>query len=93
MEKRRKFSPEDRLSILQEGEREGKMSTCRKYNLSPSLYSRWHERYLSKGMNGLKPFYRRIDPVVATLEQENARLKRIIANQALEIEVKQQNWS
>jgi hypothetical protein len=26
---RRKFSPEERLSILQEGEREGQAATCR----------------------------------------------------------------
>ena len=30
---RRKFTPEDRLSILQEGEREGQASTIRKYQL------------------------------------------------------------
>jgi transposase InsO family protein len=66
MEKRRKFSPEDRLSILQEGEREGKMSTCRKYNLSPSLYSRWRERYLSKGISGLKAVLQAHRPSVSS---------------------------
>jgi len=37
---RRKFTPEDRLSILQEAQREGHSVTCRKYNLSPSLLTR-----------------------------------------------------
>ena len=36
----RKFSPEDRLSILQEAERDGAVETSRKYNLSPSLLSK-----------------------------------------------------
>jgi len=36
----------------------------------------------------LKPAYHRIDPEVRALEEENERLKRIIARQALEIEVK-----
>lgn len=36
---KRSFSPEDRLSILKEAEREGYMETCRKYNLSVSLLS------------------------------------------------------
>jgi putative transposase len=85
---RRKFSPEERLSILQEGEREGQVATCRKYNLSPSLYARWKLKYLQKGMQGLHPSYRRVDPHVRELEEENARLKKIIARQALEIEVK-----
>lgn len=53
----RKFSPEERLSILQEAEREGAVETSRKYNLSPSLISKWKERYLIKGPAGLKPRY------------------------------------
>lgn len=85
---RRAFTPEDRLSIIQEGEREGITSTCRKYNLAPSLYARWKKKYQSKGMEGLKPAYHRVDPEVRALEEENERLKRIIAKQALEIEVK-----
>lgn len=85
---RRSFSPEDRLAIIQEGQREGATATCRKYNLSPSLYARWKTKYLAKGVEGLKSGYHRIDPEVRALEEENERLKRIIARQALEIEVK-----
>lgn len=85
---RRKFTPEDRLSILQEGQREGHASTCRKYNITPSLYHRWKTKYLEKGVSGLKDSYYRVDPEVRKLEEENARLRKIIANQALELEVK-----
>ena len=85
---KRSFTPEERLGLLQEAEREGYMETCRKYNLSPTLLSKWKQRYLSKGAEGLKPAYRRVDPEVRALEQENERLKRIIAKQALELEVK-----
>src|ERR1017187_4707289 len=84
----RKFSPEERLSILQECEREGAVETSRKYNLSPSLLSKWKQRYQSKGVAGLKAQYKRIDPQVRALEEENERLKRIVARQALELEVK-----
>jgi transposase-like protein len=85
---RRSFSPEDRLAIVQEGQLEGSTAVCRKYNLAPSLYARWKSKYLSKGIEGLKPAYHRIDPEIRALEEENERLKRIIAKQALEIEVK-----
>ena len=85
---KRSFTPEERLSLLQEAERDGYMETCRKYNLSPSLLAKWKQRYQAKGAEGLKPAYRRIDPEVRTLEEENERLKRIIARQALELEVK-----
>lgn len=85
---RRSFTPEERLSLIQEAEREGYMETCRKYNLSPTLLSRWKKKFQEKGAEGLKPAYRRIDPEVRALEEENERLKRIIARQALELEVK-----
>lgn len=85
---RRSFTPEERLSLLQEAEREGFMETCRKHNLSPALLARWKNRYLMKGSEGLKPAYHRVDPEVRSLQEENERLKRIIAKQALELEVK-----
>ena len=85
---RRSFTPEERLSLIREAEREGFTETCRKYNLSPALLSRWKQKYLTKGSEGLKPAYRRVDPELRALEEENERLKKIIARQALELEVK-----
>ena len=79
----RKFSPEERLSILQEAEREGTVETSRKYNLSPSLLSKWKERYLTNGASELKPQYTIVNPQVRVLEVENERLKRIIARSGL----------
>jgi transposase-like protein len=85
---RRAFTPEERLSIVQEGQREGRVQTLRKYNLSPSLYNKWRTKYLKDGIEGLKSKYRRVDPAVRELQEENERLRRIVAKQALEIEVK-----
>lgn len=85
---KRQFTPEEKYSILQEAEREGHAEVCRKYNLASSVLSYWKKKYLSKGKDGLKANYKRIDPQVRALEEENARLKKIIANQALELEFK-----
>ena len=85
---RRQFSPEEKHSILQEVEREGLMETCRRHNLSTSVVRQWRANYLSLGKEGLQPTYRQADPQVRKLEEENERLKRIIAKQALEIEFK-----
>jgi transposase-like protein len=85
---RRTFSPEDKLSLVQEAEREGFMETCRKHSLSPTLLGRWKNQFLNKGSEGLKPAYRRVDPELRALQDENEKLKRIIAKQALELEVK-----
>ena len=85
---KRTFTPEERLSIVQEGQREGRSETLRKYNVAPSLFDRWRRKYLNDGIEGLKSRYKRIDPALRELQEENDRLKRIIAKQALEIEVK-----
>lgn len=43
---------------------------------------------MSKGKEGLKDSYARVDPQLRLLEEENERLKRIVAKQALELEIK-----
>jgi len=88
MKGRRQFTSEEKYSILQEAEREGMTETSRKYNIAHSVLHYWKKKYLSKGQEGLKPGYRKADPKVRELEEENLRLKKIVAKQALEIEVK-----
>ena len=87
---KRKFSIDEKLSILQEGENHGVDVTCRKYNLSRSLYYRWRNMYNRHGPDGLAPKYHRADPQVSALKKENERLRKIIAKQALELEVKEE---
>lgn len=77
------------MSLLQEAERNGSVETCRKYNLSPTLLGNWKRNYLKTGSTndrrrGRKP----LDPEVQQLREENEKLKRIVAKQALELEVK-----
>jgi transposase-like protein len=85
---RRQFTPEEKHSILQEAEREGHTETCRKYKLAASVLSYWKKKYLTKGKDGLKATYYRVDPKVRELEEENFRLKKIVAKLSLEMEVK-----
>lgn len=85
---RRHFTPEEKYSILQEAEREGFAEIFLKYNLAASVLNYRRKKYLSKGKDGLKSSYRRVDPQLRLLEDENAMLKKIIANQALELEFK-----
>lgn len=83
---RRSFTPEDRYSIVQEAIRDGYAEISRKYNLSPSLLRRWRLKYLSNGKEGLKDSYARVDPQLRVFKEENERLERIVAKQALELE-------
>lgn len=84
---KRKFTPEERLSILQEAQREGRPETLRKYQISPSLFDRWKKKYLAEGFSGLKNQHRKTDPVVKELEEQIEYWKKIVAKQALQIEV------
>jgi len=85
---RRQFSVEQKLAILNEAEQVGVTQTLRKHNLSHSVFLRWKNQFNSGGTSSLQPQYHRVDPQVKALEDENARLKKIIANQALELEFK-----
>jgi hypothetical protein len=45
-------------------------------------------KYLHKDKEGLKDAYPRVDPGLRMSEEENDRLKRIVARQALEQEIR-----
>jgi putative transposase len=85
---RRNFSVEQKLQIIQEADQSGITQTLRKYNLSQSVFRRWKDQFNQGGVGSLKPQYRTIDPELRALQEENNRLKKIIGNQALELEFK-----
>lgn len=85
---RRKFSVEQKLQIIQEADQQGITQTLRKHNVSHSVYLRWKQQFDKGGISSLAPQYRRVDPEIRALQEENARLKKIIGNQALELEFK-----
>ena len=85
---RRQFSVEQKLAILNEADQQGVTQTLRKHNLSHSVLLRWKNQFNNGGSGSLKPQYRKVDPELKALQEENARLKKIIGNQALELEFK-----
>ena len=85
---RRSFSVEQKIQIISEADQFGISQTLRKHNLSHSVLLRWKHQFDAGGVNSLKPQYNKIDPELKSLQDENARLKKIIGNQALELEFK-----
>ncbi len=85
---RRTFSVDQKLQIISEADQSGVAQTLRKHNLSPSVFLRWKKLFNSGGSSSLKPQHHKIDPEVRALQDENAMLKKIIGNQALELEFK-----
>jgi transposase-like protein len=85
---RRSFSVEQKLQIIQEADQHGVTQTLRKHNLSHSVFLRWKHQFDQGGSASLKPQYRKADSELKALQEENAQLKKIIGNQALELEFK-----
>ena len=59
---KRKFTLEEKLQILNEGETQGVEVTCRKYHLARSVYYHWKNKFDRQGPDGLTPTYYRVDP-------------------------------
>ncbi|MDI3520780.1 MAG: putative transposase [Anaerophaga sp.] len=87
---KRKFELEEKIQILREEENYGVEVTCCKYQIAPSLFYSWKNRFDRHGPDGLTPKHHRVDPQVKALEKENDRLGKIISRQAIEQEVKEE---
>lgn len=78
--KRSRFSEEQKVRILQEL-RAGKSrkEICAEHNVSPQTISQWKSKYGDMDVNEARK--------LKALEEENARMKRIIADQAMQIDI------
>jgi len=79
--KKKRYEAEQIVRILQEAEKGGTTigDLCRRYEVSEATYYRWRRVYGNMKM----PEVRRL----RELEQQNARLKRIVAERDLEIDI------
>ncbi len=75
----KKYSEEKIIAILKEAEAGAKVAdTCRKYGISDATYYNWKTKYSGLELSELKR--------LKALEEENNKLKRIVADQALDIQ-------
>lgn len=73
----KRYSEEEILRILKEAQ-EGKVEeVLRKHSVSPGSYYKWRSKYSGMELSEMKR--------LRSLEAENQRLKRIVADQALDI--------
>ena len=78
--KKKRYSAEQIVKILQEAERDETTigDLCRRHEVSEATYYRWRRVYGDMKVPEVKR--------LRDLEQENARLKRIVAERDLEID-------
>ncbi len=77
----KRFLETEIRAILAEAEEHGVESVCRRYSISEHTLHRWRARYAAT-FNDVRPDdWSRI----AQLREENARLKRLLSKQAVDI--------
>jgi len=75
--RRKKYTEEQIITVLKEGEAGAPVGDlCRKYGMSDASYYNWKARYAGLTVSDLKK--------LKALEEENRRLKQIVAEQALD---------
>ena len=84
---KRKFTDEQKLEILRQANEMGVIAVIRNHNLSYSVFARWREKFMKKNKKGLT-LKNKTKSKLKQFMEDNTRLKKIIADQALELERK-----
>lgn len=75
-----KFSEEQIVGILREAEGDTPVNAvCAKHNISPAALYKWRRKYGGMEVNEARR--------LRALEEENSRLKRLVADQAVQIQI------
>jgi len=78
--KKTRFTEEQIISILKEQDQGLKVAEiCRKHGISDQTFHNWKKKYGGLSVDELRR--------LKELEQENSRLKRLVADQALDIQI------
>ncbi len=76
--KKARFSEEQIINILREGEAGGKVGElCRRHGISDATFYTWRKKYGGLEVSEMRR--------LRQLEEENRRLKSIVADQALDL--------
>jgi len=78
--KKSKFSEEQIIGILREAEGDTAVAVvCARYNISVTTFYQWRSKYGGLEVNEARR--------LRSLEDENNRLKRLVADQAVQIQI------
>ena len=85
--KKRTFSKEEKLKVLEEAKKEGVQVTIRKYGIYPGTYYSWRKKLLVDGESGLSDAAsrRKTRQRLEQLEDEVSLLKQLLAEKEMEI--------
>jgi putative transposase len=85
----KKFTKEEKLSIIQEAGKNGVKVTLDKYDLYPATYYYWKKKLLLHGQDGLNHrTFKQQQVEIKKLSKENETLKILLAEKELEGKLK-----
>jgi Transposase. len=87
---RRRFTDDQKLEILHQADESGVTAVLREHRLSYSVFSRWRQKFLLHVSTNtdVRREVNKTRSELKLLNEENLRLKKIIADQALQLERK-----
>ncbi len=89
--KRRTFSKEEKIKILEEARQNGVNETLSKHGIYPATYYSWRNKMAEMGEAGFRHGMTKAKlKEIKRLEKENLKLKEIIADKELEIKMQQE---
>jgi putative transposase len=77
--KRSRFNAEQIIAILKEAEGEPVKTVCARHNISQAAYYQWKSKFGGMEVEEARR--------LRALEDENSRLKRVVADQAVQIQI------
>jgi putative transposase len=87
--KKRKWTAQEKLGIIQEAEVQGVTATIRKHGIYSNTYYGWKEKYDAGGFEALKNHGKSTGSnELKALQEENRKLKELLAERDLTIRVK-----
>ncbi|MBO9203886.1 MULTISPECIES: transposase [Niastella] len=88
MTSRRRFTEEQKIAILDQAMKKGITAVLREHSLSYSVFARWKQQLIKEEPSNQS--YSKTRSELKHLNEENIRLKKIIANLALELNKKEE---
>jgi len=88
--KYKKWSLEEKLSILKEAEEKGIVEVCRSKGVSSGTYYNWRKKFESKGADGLKSNYEAKSKELKEAEEENRILRKLLSDKEIELEIQKE---
>ena len=86
----KRWSKQEKLTILKAAEEEGVVSACRKHEVSTATFYHWKKVYDQHGEAGFQQDKPSSDQQYKKLEEENRRLKKLLVDKDLALEVQKE---